>query len=609
MCGFLVTTGPRWARAHDAALATLATRGPDASGRWDDERSPHVVLGHRRLSVIDLEGSPQPMVSDDGRHVLAYNGELYNFRELRDELTSQGARFTTQGDTEVVLQALATWGAKRAAGRFDGMFAFAWYDRRDRTLTLARDRLGIKPLFFTDAQVGDGAEGAGHAGGFAAASTLSPLLELPGLGRTLNPAAVRELLATGSIASPHSILQGVQVLPPATVLTVEVESGRQETHRYWEVPGPTSQPMSREALIEAVDAALRKSVKRQAVAEVPLGCFLSGGVDSSLMAYYLAQVSSGPVRTFCVRFPQAQGYDESPHAQQVAQAIGAEHHAFDARDLTGDDFAHAIAALDQPLADPAYLPLLALSRVTRQHVTVALSGDGGDELFGGYPRFLRQFADPPVVWAMLHDRGLLPGALRRRGYSADLAMLYDRVRLGPFPGTRKSLAALLTPDATAAMQPQHTMNPWRDAVERFGGSSCADAFIRADLHTYLADNCLVKTDRATMAASLEARVPMLGNDVVDLVLPQPASRKLGPRLKDPLVTLALRHLPQHAMDRPKHGFSVPLRHDLAGPWRAQRSLGSMPHRTSRPGLMPLRSEDAGVAPWRGTATRERCLPW
>jgi len=549
--------GSRHADAFGHALDSLASRGPDARGTWRDPQCP-VTLGHRRLSIIDLEGGSQPMRSADGRYALTYNGELYNYRDLRDELEQTGHRFTTQSDTEVLLQALIAWGID-ALPRFDGMFAFALWDRRERTLLAARDRFGIKPLVY-----------APMPEGLVLASTLAPFFKLPGFPRKLHPPALREYLATQSIPAPLTMLDGVHALEPASWLRFSADASRVETGRYWALPGPSDPPLGVDELIDATDSALRESVRRQMVADVPLGAFLSGGIDSSLMVHYMAAASSRPVRTFSVRFAAKDGYDESSIAQQVAQGLGCEHHEFDAADIDAPAFLDAVRQLDQPLADPAYLPTLALSRLTRQHVTVAISGDGGDEVFGGYDRFLCGEADYPTprFWSAMQRMGLLPGVLRRRALGGVDRLLWDRVKLGPFPHTRKDMNQVLGPGVIVPAMAEETMMHWLSLASTFARPIDTDALIRADAWTYLSDNCLVKTDRASMAHSLEVRVPLLGNPVVDAVMPQPASVKLARGLKTPLHALARRHLPAAVWDRPKHGFSVPLLDYFRGPWRS-----------------------------------------
>ena len=555
MCGLLTIVGDTWADSFNPALDSLTSRGPDERGEWHEQ---DVHLGHRRLSIIDLHAGQQPMHSADGRYVIAYNGEVYNFQDLRDELASLGQTMRTNCDTEVLLEGYARWG-KDILNRLDGMFAFVIWDRRDKTIFAARDRFGIKPLFYST------------AGGFTAASTMQPFFELQGFPRKLNYEALREYLAVQSIPSPMTILKDVQSLPPASWLSWSPSNGKLETQRYWDIPHATDAPMSFNELVEASDSALALSVKRQLVSDVPLGAFLSGGIDSSLMVHYMAAASSAPVKTFTVRFDAKKGYDESKYAKEVAQRFGCEHHELDARDITGDTLAASLAGLDQPLADPAYLPLRELCELTRQNVTVAVAGDGGDELFGGYPRFLHGESSyaGSLPFNLINSLGLLPPALRRRALRGTEGLLWDRVKFGPYPGTRKDMGALLKHDAAGRCAIDQTMRYWLNLAQQYGSPIEADQLMRADLWTYLSENCLVKSDRASMAHSLEARVPMLGNPVVDLVLPQPANLKLNGGLKLVLYELAKHNLPRDVWDRPKHGFSVPLDTYFTGAWREQ----------------------------------------
>ncbi len=553
MCGLLTIIGDRFADSFDSALDSLTTRGPDERGEWHED---DIHLGHRRLSIIDLHAGQQPMLSADGRYALAYNGEIYNFPDIRNELASLGQTMRTHCDTEVLLEGYARWG-RNILDRLDGMFAFVIWDRHEKTLFAARDRFGIKPLYYS------------VAGGFAAASTMQPFFKLQGFPRRLDYHALREYLAVQSIPSPMTMLRDVRSLPPASWLTWNPSTSQLDTARYWNIPHATSSPMPFDDLVDATDAALATSVKRQLVSDVPLGAFLSGGIDSSLMVHYMAAASSKPVKTFTVRFDSKNGYDESQYARIVAERYGCEHHELNAHQITGDILAESLSDLDQPLADPAYLPLRELCELTRQHVTVAITGDGGDELFGGYPRFLQgessYTGSPP--FNLLHRLGLLPPALRRRALRGTDGLLWDRVKFGPFPGTRKDMPALLTHDAAHACAIDQTMQHWLRLAKQFGSPIETDQLMRADLWTYLSENCLVKSDRASMAHSLEARVPMLGNPVVDLVLPQPASVKMQHGLKSPLVELSKRHLTPDVWDRPKHGFSVPLDTYFTGSWR------------------------------------------
>ena len=558
MCGVLAMVGDHFADDFDDALDALTSRGPDERGRWSADG---IHLGHRRLSIIDLSAGQQPMHSLCKRYTLAYNGEIYNFPQLREELQSQGIRFHTHSDTQVLLEACVHWGLEKTLPRLDGMFAFALWDNEKKQLHLARDRFGIKPLMF-----------AQQDGSLVVASTLKPFFKLKRLARHINYEALREVLACQSIPSPMTMLREVSSLPPASWLTYDAQTRQTQTGRFWEIPHPIASPLSLEELVDATDRALSESVRRQLVSDVPLGAFLSGGIDSSLMVHYMASASRKPVQTFSVRFNAKDGYDESAYARQVAKQFGCEHHEFDADQLTGEGFVHAIAQLDQPLADPAYLPLLHLAHLTRQQVTVAISGDGGDELFAGYGRFFQTPADAPptlgkTILRQLIDARLLPASLLRRSLSGNDKLLWDRVTLGPFPRTRKSLRPLLSSDAYHACHPQQTMTSWLDLASRFANPIDTDALTRADLWTYLSENCLVKTDRATMVHSLEARVPILGNPVVDLILPHRATLKIAHGPKTILTGLAQKHLPRDVWDRPKHGFSVPLHDYFHNSWQ------------------------------------------
>ncbi len=558
MCGFIAAIGAWPHHMLHAALDSLQQRGPDDRGQWSEGSA---WLGHRRLSVIDIsDAGHQPMTTDDGRYVIIFNGEIYNFVELREALTAENWMFKGNSDTEVLLKSLVAWGPQHVLPRIDGIFAFALWDTQRQRLIAARDRFGIKPLFFTLYNM------------LIVSSTMVPFWHLRGFPRRLNYKALRDYLSVRYIPAPNSILKDVSALEPGCWFEWSAQSQRLIRHRYWDIPGPLDQAMASEELIERTESALAESVKRQLVADVPLGAFLSGGIDSSLMVHYMAQAGVQPIRTFSVSFPEFGAYDESNCARQVAKHYGTEHHEFDARELNGTTVMRSIDCLDQPLADEAFLPTLALSEMTRQFVTVALSGDGGDELFGGYGRFLEteQCWPDNAMYAStrwLHRMGLLPGSLIRRSLRGIDRVVYNNLFLGPYRKGRKAMAPLLTEAAGRRCHIEQTMERWRRLTLRFSNTMNTDSLMRADLWTYLSDNCLVKTDRASMAHSLEVRVPMLGNSVVDLILPQPASVKINSGLKHLLVELAQRHLPREVWDRPKHGFSVPLRQYFTGSWQ------------------------------------------
>jgi asparagine synthase (glutamine-hydrolysing) len=555
MCGILALIATPWQQSAEAALATLGTRGPDAQTLWAHEDA---VLGHARLSVIDLVGGAQPMASEDGRFVLVYNGELYNFRALRRELEARGQRFVTRSDTEVILRGFLEWGRNLLA-RLDGMFAFAIWDSQERRLFAARDRLGIKPLFYST-----------H-GGLALASTLAPFFALQGFPRDLDFEALRDYLAFQTPLTPASFVRTVRQLPPAHWLEWNAAGSELRVEAFWTIPAPKHSPDAPADSLVRLDALLNEAVADQLVADVPLGAFLSGGIDSSLIVHYMSQAKARPLLTFSVRFAEA-GYDESEAALAVARRYGTEHHVIEAPRFGADELTRAIAALDQPLADPAYIPSFELARLTRSQVTVALSGDGGDELFGGYARFLdtedrHPDTRPKRLLRKAIGARVAPGALLRRSLAGQELLFYRRVELGPWPVSRKSLARYLVPEALAACRPEATLDGWRTLVRRFGGRMDTAALMRADLWTYLSENCLVKTDRASMAHGLEVRVPLLGNALADFALALPARAHVHPEPKALLRALAREKLPEAVWGRPKHGFSVPLLAYFNGAWR------------------------------------------
>ena len=557
MCGILALIDTPWEAGAAASLATMHSRGPDDQ---DIVHLPGVVLGHARLAVIDLVGGRQPMQTRDGRYTIVFNGEVYNFQSLRDELTARGHAFATHSDTEVILRGFVEW-RRGVVQRLDGMFAFAIWDRASRTVFAARDRLGIKPLFYSTHQ------------GFALASTLAPFLQLDGFPRRLDYEALRDFLAFQAVLAPASFLKHVRQLPPASWLTYHAPSRQLAIERYWMIP-PASEahPPGPDALAQEFDHLLQDSVRSQLVSDVPLGAFLSGGIDSSLMVHYMAGAGAKPVRTFSMRFGEA-AYDETRHAEAVARQYGTEHHIIDAPDISADKLLEAIRGLDQPIADPAYITTAELSRLTRTSVTVALSGDGGDELFGGYARFLDVEANHPDSIAKrllraLIARGLMPGSLLRRSLAGQDLLLYRKLELGPYETSRKSLKRYLIPAVRPACRQEHTLEGWRQLALAFGGHMDTGSLMRADLWTYLSENCLVKTDRASMLHSLEVRVPMLSNAVLDRVLTLPARVHFDDAGgKVILHRLAQKHLPEQVWNRPKHGFSVPLQTYFNGQWQ------------------------------------------
>jgi len=561
MCGFLAILQERADIDLDCArksLQTLTHRGPDASGEW---REREIFLGHRRLSIIDLATGDQPLQSSDGRYVVVFNGEIYNFLELRAQLAREGAVFQTRSDTEVILEGYRRWGSD-IVKRLNGMFAFVIWDRLQASAFAARDRLGIKPLCW-----------AMHKGALLISSTLEPFSVL-GTFNQIDLIAVRDLMTFDYIPTPRSILQEVHKLEPGSQFEWHLGSPKPIAERYW-IP-----PLRNDTSIVPdefeLESLLEFAVQRQMISDVPIGAFLSGGIDSSLLVALMARHSSRPVRTFSVAFTEAD-LDESTIAELVAHRFGTEHTVLHAEELGAEGLLELIGRLDEPFCDAALVPTYALSEMTKRYVKVALSGDGGDEVFGGYPKYLLgENGNHRLPFSSWFDYALRTLPWRPRGvghiYARTLASA-DRVRFswtcyGDFPVFRKDLRQLLRRPYQDISEIENYFEPWERRARRYGESYDTEVLMRADLETYLSENCLVKTDRASMLASLEVRVPYLDNTILDRILPLPASDKIvNKQLKSLLYSIARRLLPKEVWNRPKHGFNVPLDIRLAGAWR------------------------------------------
>lgn len=561
MCGFLaiLQDAPRIERhTAQAAADRLAHRGPDAAGVWTEE---HVMLFHRRLSIIDLATGQQPMVSRDQQYVIIFNGEIYNHAEVREQLAREGIRFRTQSDTEVLLEGFARWG-RGVVSKINGIFAFVVWDRLNKVAFGARDRLGIKPLCW-----------AVSAGTFMASSTLEPFDALPGFGG-VDPVAVRDLLVFDYVPSPCSILQQVQKLEPGCTFQWQLGEKAPRIQRYWVPPLPD--PEAEAPSEHDLEQLLQRVVSRQMVSDVPVGVFLSGGIDSSLLVALMSRESEKPVRSFSIAF-QDSSADESSIAGLVARQFGTDHTVLPAEEFGPEMLLELLGRLDEPFADPAVVPTYALSKMTAGYVKVALSGDGGDEVFGGYPKYLLgNDQSTPVPGYPLLDRALRLSTWRPRGMShlywrtldSEARLRWSWVRYGDFPIFRKDLRQVLAKRYHESAQVAAYFEPWERRAARYGKPNSVDVLMRADLETYLSENCLVKTDRASMLASLEVRVPFLDELILDRILPLPAHRKIvDGTLKAMLIPIAQRLLPRQVWDRPKHGFNVPLDTLLSSVWR------------------------------------------
>jgi asparagine synthase (glutamine-hydrolysing) len=561
MCGFLAIfqDSPVFERdAAQTAAGTIAHRGPDASGLWEER---HVMLFHRRLSIIDLATGQQPMQSRDGRFVIAFNGEIYNFQELREQLRNEGVQFRTNSDTEVLLEGYGHWGSA-VVDRLNGMFAFVIWDRMESVAFGARDRLGIKPLSWSISK-----------GILIVSSTLEPFKVLSGFGQ-VDPIAVRDLLTFDYIPSPRTILQGVHKLEPGSRFQWRLGDESPRIQRYWTPPRPDDQAeIPSESIVESL---LQEAVRRQMLSDVPIGVFLSGGIDSSLIVALMARESRKPVRSFSIAFKDTEA-DESSIAGLVSRQFGTDHTVLPAEDLGPDMLLELLGRLDEPFADPAFVPTYLLAKMTAGHVKVALSGDGGDEVFGGYPKYLLGNARPRrIPGHRLLDTSLRMLGWRPRGMSHlywrtlnhEERIRWSWVRYGDFPVFRKDLRQVLSSRYHETAQVPGFFESWERVARREGDKIDSDVLMRADLGTYLSENCLVKTDRASMLASLEVRVPFLDELILDRILPLHANRKIvDGKLKALLMPIARQLLPSQVWDRPKHGFHVPLDQFLSGTWR------------------------------------------
>jgi asparagine synthase (glutamine-hydrolysing) len=560
MCGIAGWAGARGGGREvlDTMLRALEHRGPDDTGR---HLGTEATLGMTRLSIIDLVTGRQPMATDDATAALVFNGEIYNYRELRDELAARGRRFATRSDTEVLLRAWEEWG-EACVERLRGMFAFAIWDARRRRLVLARDRLGKKPLYYW------------HRDGLLVfASEPKALLRHPAVGRALDPVALEHYAAFGYTPAARSIFDGIAKLPPGHVATL---AGSVLTRRrYWTLPAGVAAPAVRSLpeLQERVRAEVRDAVRARLIADVPLGVFLSGGIDSSAIVACMRELNVGRLATFSVGFGADASHDELPYARIVARRFETEHHEDVLEPKAADLAAAVVRALDEPFADSSALPTLAVAESTARHVKVALSGIGGDETFGGYPRYLGvRLAE---AWARV-PRGLRAGpeALARRlPESATSRNLGDWARrfadgaARPMPEryigwTRffdaPALAALATP-ALARLFDGDVEATHRAAWATRADGDAADGAWRIDLATYLPDDLLTMADRMSMARSLELRAPFCDHRLIELSLGIPPSIKLaGWSLKALLKRAFADVLPAEILRRRKQGFMIPL---------------------------------------------------
>lgn len=581
MCGFVGIFDSTGCKKIDPTLLTrmsdtLVHRGPDGSGAY---LGPGIGLGHRRLAIIDVAGGQQPLFNEDRSVVVVYNGEIYNFKALTEELLARGHRFRTNSDTEVIVHAWEEW-REQCVTRFRGMFAFALWDSRTRTLFLARDRLGIKPLYY--AALADGT--------VLFASELKALAPYPDLPRKLDACAVEDYFAYGYVPDPKTIFQHVRKLAPGHLIAFERGKPAPPPRPYWDLAFEARKGLGEAEACEELAARLREAVELRMIADVPLGAFLSGGTDSSSVVAMMAGLATDPVETFSIGFDWDR-YDESPFAAQVAAANATRHHARQVDTDTLGLIDEMAGVYDEPFADSSAMPTFELCALARERVTVALSGDGGDELFAGYRRYRWHHYEQQV-------RTRVPARVRAPLFGF-LGAFYPKLDWAPKPFRAKSTFQALARDSIEGyfnsvsivadglrerlyspalrrdLQGYHAAEVLRGHFARVPGEHHLDRVQYVDLKTYLPGDILTKVDRASMAHSLEVRVPMLDHILVEWAAGLAPSLRLKGREGKYVLKKAMEpFLPRNILYRPKMGFAIPLAEWLRGPLgvRVQRLL-------------------------------------
>lgn len=577
MCGITGIIDLAGRRMFDRAVIermneSLHHRGPDEGGI---HRAPGVVLGHRRLSIIDVATGQQPLFNEDGSVVIVFNGEIYNYQELVPELEALGHVFHTRSDTEVIVHAWEAWG-EACVQRLRGMFAFVIWDENRETVFVARDRLGVKPMYY--ALLPDGQ--------FVFGSELKALLAHGGVGREIDPLALEEYFALGYVAEPRTVFKAAAKLSPAHTLCLKRGQTRVAAQRgYWDLAFTGTNPVSAEAAQEELIARLRESVRLRMISEVPLGAFLSGGVDSSAVVAMMAGLSSGPVETCSIAFADPR-FDESAFALQVAERYHTRHHV-DRVDTEDFDLVDTLARLyDEPYADSSAIPTYRVCQLARQHVTVALSGDGGDESFAGYRRYRMHLNEEKL-------RSALPLGVRRPVFGL-LGRVYPKADWAPRPLRAKATfqalardtvdayfhgvsilrdeqrAALYSNAFKAELGGYHAAQVFRDHARRAQVHDALSLVQYLDLKTYLVGDINTKVDRASMAHALEVREPLMDHPLVEWLASLPSELKVrGDEGKWLLKKSLEPHLPHDVLYRPKQGFAVPLARWFRGPLKAR----------------------------------------
>lgn len=589
MCGIIGfvnlkqrTASERIARAMNDAITH---RGPDDEGFYFRD---NMALGMRRLSIIDLAGGHQPISNEDGTIWVVFNGEIYNYRELREGLLARGHHLKTHSDTETIVHLYEDYGDDLVQ-HLNGMFGFALWDERRRRLLIARDRMGEKPLYFTQTNEA-----------FVFASELKALVEHPSVERRINLLALRKYLQYEFVPSPHTMLAGVHKLLPAHRLIFE--NNRWRTEPYWRMSYEGERlRLSEDEAAEEVHHRLREAVRMRLVSDVPLGVLLSGGIDSSTMAEMACEAAGGRVKTFSIAFEE-KSFDESSYARQVAERLGTEHYEqrFTERQML-DIVPEIPRLLDEPLGDGSLIPTFLLSRFTRQHVTVALGGDGGDELFAGYPtygahrmaklyrmlpQFLRSGLIEPVVARLPVSTENLSLDFKAKRFvcgASHAAGTRHTIWMGSYDATQQR--ELLRPEIIAACPDEEVFDEVLPLDRLNGNGNLIEEMMALDARLYLAECVLFKVDRASMAASLETRAPFLDHTFIEFVLKLPIEMKLKGLTGKYILKKAMRdRLPDDVIDRPKKGFGMPVAKWVKGELRSLVRDIFSPEQLNRRGL-------------------------
>jgi len=576
-------------RAADSALLgrmneAIHHRGPDEEGTY---LRGHVGLAMRRLAIIDLAGGQQPIANEDRTAWIVFNGEIYNFRELKKRLEDLGHHFRTDCDTEAIIHAYEEWGAD-CPKHLRGMFAFAIWDERKQELLLARDRVGKKPLLYSKT-----------AGSFVFGSEFSALLLHPSVGREIDRGAIHDYLSFMCVPAPLTAYRDIRKLEPGHTLTL-TRGGEMKIERYWEPDFSKKLKVTEEEAGERALALLREAVRVRLMSEVPLGAFLSGGVDSSAVVALMAEESSTPVKTFSIGFDE-QDFSELHHARRVAEYVGAEHHEFVVRPDAMEVLPKLVEHYGEPYADSSAIPTYYVARETRKHVTVALNGDGGDECFAGYERYaaMRLSERYRRLPGVLRERvirqavELLPISESRPSNARKVRRLLRAASLPPVerylrwvsvinPEEKDGLYAEEFRQSVAGRDVREHLRPW---FARANGAGVVDAALLADTMTYLPNDLLVKVDIASMAVSLEARSPFLDHHVIEFAASLPERMKLRGLTTKYILKKTLRKLlPPENLSRGKMGFGVPVGHWFRGQMQGFLRENLLSERASRRGL-------------------------